>query len=404
MRFEEFVTTELRLAAANALKTRKENLEVTRLDSLKLPPVSTFKILQKVDVEDSIFVSATRLHDKDLYKLNYGLILCELPDSPKTKFCIFQSYSSDYGEIVILFTKKAEFTLNQADLLRLRVAYPTQEKYDLAKVKGELIEPAVVESKAHTFRVMRSFQRALKKNLDKIASPILEDGLLNEIQKNTVNFVRICQKRNLSLNRGTLLHGEPGNGKSYVTSYLRELAAHYNLTYRQFKQSKLDANELESMGDINVFDDFDISLLGAGRKGGALASDLLSAMSGTDKTAKSKAFIFTTNESVESLDAAFLRNGRIDIVRELKPPTRQLRERLITEKWPTEINLQIIREDSLKYLLNNTEGFSFADLDGIKDILLVAEFDGQNLTIEQAITKYYTNKNQKPKNKSKVGF
>lgn len=372
MRFEEFVTKEVLVDAATALKVTPADLVIHRIDSLRMPSIENFKVVAKIGTNGFPFVSAVRLHSKDLYKLNYGMVLCELRDDKKTRFCLFSSYSSQYGEIVFLVTDKVKHS------------------------KKSWYSPA--------YRCLRTFNRSFKKNMDKVGAPILEQGLLEEIVRNTVTFVRNCHKRKLSINRGVILHGEPGNGKSFLTGYIKELAQFYNLQCREFKQCKA-ADAINGLTDINIFDDFDISLLGKNRQGGAVASDILSAMSGTNKADTAKAFIFTTNEPINSLDNALLRSGRIDIIREVKKPTVELRKRLILEKWPAEILLQIEREQSLDMLLEMTNNFNFADVDEIKHILLVNEFDGKPITIKEAVEQYFTNKNMKiPTIKQKLGF
>ncbi len=361
MIFEDFVTQDLLNQSRSLLGS---DIVVTRLNSLQMPPTTCFKILDKLVVNSVPMASNVGSRNKD-YKINYQNLYCELTSCPRIKFVLYTTYSVEFGEICILISKRGE-----------------------------------------VFRTQRAFIKASRVNKEEVLKPIMDEILLNEIVRNTITFVKHCQKLKLKLDRGLLLHGAVGNGKSLLCNYLRQLCQQAKLEFATIKQGKAISTDLEhQFKDITVFDDFSVDLLGKDRRGGAAACDLLSVMSGANKNHKSRAVVFTTNEEINNLDPAFLRAGRLSVIREIKPPTAELRRRLVLERWPENIVNQIKKEDSLDFFVENTDGFSFAETDDVRTIILVNQFDGKHLTLREALEEYYLNKEQKPVFKEKkVGF
>ena len=77
-------------------------------------------------------------------------------------------------------------------------------------------------------------------------------------------------------------------------------------------------------------------------------------------------FVFTTNCDLELIDHAFKRPGRIDLVLDIEPPTAPLRRRLI-ERW----NEELRREIDLERAVTSTDGYSFAEIEELKNLLIM---------------------------------
>ena len=82
-------------------------------------------------------------------------------------------------------------------------------------------------------------------------------------------------------------------------------------------------------------------------------------------------FVFTTNCALDLIDRAFKRPGRIDLVLHFKPPDRALRRELI-QRWHADILKAIDVEKSV----GTTEGFSFAEVEELKNLLVMHYMDG----------------------------
>jgi hypothetical protein len=66
------------------------------------------------------------------------------------------------------------------------------------------------------------------------------------------------------------------------------------------------------------------------------------------------------------IDPAFKRPGRIDLVLQLDPPTPELRRRLL-DRWHPEIRAGI----DLSRAVAATDGWSFAEIDEMKNLLIL---------------------------------
>src|SRR5258708_40243130 len=68
-------------------------------------------------------------------------------------------------------------------------------------------------------------------------------------------------------------------------------------------------------------------------------------------------FVFTTNCSLDLIDPAFKRPGRLDLVLHFKPPDPELRRRLV-DGWHADIRDHLDVDE----VIATTEGYSFAEV------------------------------------------
>jgi ATP-dependent 26S proteasome regulatory subunit len=144
------------------------------------------------------------------------------------------------------------------------------------------------------------------------------------------------------------------------------------VTAEHFESARADGNahtlfQLDRPGVI-LFDDIDLGLRES-RSGGHSGpqSTLLCGMDGLDVHC-GVVYLFTSNARLEDLDPAFLRPGRIDVVMQFPKPDATLRRRFITEHWHADIAAAIDVERAVL----DTEGLSFAELDEVKKLLVLA--------------------------------
>jgi len=343
MIFEDFLTKKLLNDSCHVLGVSNPltDLTVTRLNSLEMPPRETFKVLEIMTPDGVPFANNVGLHNEQ-YKLNYGARLCQLVGT-NIRFVLRTTYSVEFGEICIILNKKNE-----------------------------------------AFQTIRTFKRAKKANLVEISAPILEHEMIHKVEQNTLNFVLKAKKRKLHLQRGLLFHGEPGNGKSLMCDHIRKMAQNAQLDCTNIKGKDAASKNIEgSFKDINFLDDIEINLLDRS-KGGVAASDFLSAIDGIVKDGPPKAFIFTTNEQITDIESAFIRPGRIDMVLEFKKPTPTLRRRLILEKYYSTMKARVLEEKKVDWLVDATHDFSFAEIVGINNLMLIYDMDDKYISVEDA--------------------
>ena len=99
--------------------------------------------------------------------------------------------------------------------------------------------------------------------------------------------------------------------------------------------------------------------------------------------------VFTTNCSLELIDRAFKRPGRIDLVLHFKAPDRALRRRLM-ERWHEDIRAAI----DLTEAVDSTEGYSFAEVEELKNLLVMHFMDSQKWDWDWALKQFAINRNE----------
>lgn len=213
----------------------------------------------------------------------------------------------------------------------------------------------------------------------------LEDKVKSIIKDRVIRYHALI-KTNCNLpNSGIIFYGPPGNGKSLIVQHL--------LGKRKLNPHLVSARELGdrdireySEPAVYIFDDTDITYFNREGSGSAIASYLLSFMDG--KTKNPHAFILTTNEDVGTIDRAFLRPGRFNMVVKIDNPSKVLREQFI-KSWNFNIDVD--------KLVKVSDGWSFAEIEFIKTCLVMQQFENKPLDLDQAITDFNTRKEEERK-------
>ena len=77
-------------------------------------------------------------------------------------------------------------------------------------------------------------------------------------------------------------------------------------------------------------------------------------------------FVFTADCSLDLIDRAFKRPGRLDLVLHFKAPDANLRRRLL-ERWHEDIR----RHLDIEQAVASTDGYSFAEIEELKNLLVM---------------------------------
>ena len=111
-------------------------------------------------------------------------------------------------------------------------------------------------------------------------------------------------------------------------------------------------------------------------------------------------FVFTTNCGLELIDRAFKRPGRLDLVLQFKAPDANLRRQLF-ERWHEEIRSNI----NLDTAVASTDGFSFAEVDELKNLLVMRFLDSGTWSWSWALKQFDINRSElETRQRRHVGF
>lgn len=241
-------------------------------------------------------------------------------------------------------------------------------------------------------RFYRALRRELRRGLRQ-PPPIMREDQRRRLWDNTIGFLRhgreLLARFGVAQKRGVLLLGEPGNGKTTACRWLRYECSRNGFAWRSVSaeafeeaRSSGEAHELFELDrpGVVVFDDVDMAVRDRGQfDQGGTQSTFLGGLDGFE-TRCGVVYLFTSNARQASLDPAFLRPGRIDLVMNFPRPDAPLRRRL-AESWHSEIVCQL----DLERLVDETEGCSFAEVDEIKKLLVLGFVDQGQWSLEAAL-------------------
>lgn len=230
--------------------------------------------------------------------------------------------------------------------------------------------------KGDMFHVCRHIYKTNRLSTFKVPNIYLADNVQADIDRYLTNVMDIgprLRKENIFLKTGILLTGPPGNGKSLIM--MRASKHPHAGSIRWMKTADLnDSNNIDMWLNMRLvmFDDFDVSIFDRS-KGGQNTCSLLSAMDSPKYKDSDSMRIFSTNERVENIDAAFLRAGRIDKIIHIDNPCAKLRKKF----W---LN-NIIDGHTVDTLVADTEGMSFANMQFIYNRYRLAQMQGTEFTL-----------------------
>jgi adenylate kinase family enzyme len=246
-----------------------------------------------------------------------------------------------------------------------------------------------VVARANYLPLFRAAVRLRRRTFHETPPPILPDAIFDTLHRNTLDYLNrdnLTRIRELGgrPRRGLLLSGPPGNGKTSACRWLWEECHRLRYEYKiispdAYRAARESCNPVEAVKQLFVvnkrgivfFDDMDIAL-----RDRALSPErddqnvFLGAMDGIEAK-EGVVYVFTTNCPVDLIDPAFKRPGRIDLVLQFDPPDAELRHRLV-DRWHAEIREAI----DLDRVVADTAGRSYAEIEELKNLLIILHLDG----------------------------
>ncbi|MBD3675257.1 MAG: ATP-binding protein [Planctomycetaceae bacterium] len=224
--------------------------------------------------------------------------------------------------------------------------------------------------------------------------PLMTESDFNRLWRNTIGFLQrgeeALQRFGVSLKRGVLLMGAPGNGKTTACRWLESEADRLGYEWRTVSsdqyQNMCGHGQASRLFDLDrpgfvLFDDLDHAL--RNREDGISnleQSRFLSELDGI-RVRQGVVYLFTTNAGIDDLDPAFRRPGRIDHMIHFSAPNPDLRRDFMSKYWPREIAGQL----PLDRAVEETGGLSFAELDEIKKQLVLNYLDSGHWDWDEAL-------------------
>jgi cell division protease FtsH len=244
--------------------------------------------------------------------------------------------------------------------------------------------------------------------------PVLPAEQADQLWKNTIGYLDRANLRRIKAyggraKRGVLLTGSPGNGKTMACRWIWEECRRRRWEWRlvtpdAYRQARATESiehlfSVERRGII-FFDDMDLAL--RDRETVHETEDqavFLSALDGITVN-EGVVFVFTTNCALELIDPAFKRPGRLDLVLHFKPPDPELRRRLI-EGWHADIRTNLDMDE----MIASTEGYSFAEVEELKNLLIMNFMDCGQWSWDWAMDQFDINRRELSKRQGRrVGF
>lgn len=244
--------------------------------------------------------------------------------------------------------------------------------------------------------------------------PVLPACQVEQLWQNTVGFLENANLNRIKAyggraRRGLLLMGSPGNGKTMACRWLWEECARRNWEWRMvtpdaYRRARMEQSiaELFSVDrrGIIFFDDMDLAL--RDRETVHETEDqsvFLSALDGITIN-EGVVFVFTSNCAPELIDRAFKRPGRLDLVIHFKAPDADMRSRLV-ERWHPDIRRAIAGAT----IVASTEGHSFAEIEELKNLLIMHHFDTDRWDWAWAMEQFAINRQElRQRKERRVGF
>jgi cell division protease FtsH len=261
---------------------------------------------------------------------------------------------------------------------------------------------AVVDLKDYG-RLYKIALRCRRDNEPACTPPILPSDQLDLLWKNTIGYLDGTNLERIKgyggrAKRGVLLTGAPGNGKTMACRWIWEACRQRRWEYRLVTPDNYRAarahDNIEALFTVErrgivFFDDMDLAL--RDRDKIAETEDqavFLSAMDGIEIN-EGIVFVFTTNCSLDLIDRAFKRPGRLDLVLHFKAPDAELRRRLF-ERWHEDIRKHL----DIETAVDSTDGYSFAEIEELKNLLVMHFMDTETWNWVWALKQFDINRHE----------
>jgi cell division protease FtsH len=274
-----------------------------------------------------------------------------------------------------------------------------------------------VVSRADYVNLFRVAKRASLARTAGEAPPVMRPSQLEVLRQNTIGYLDRQNLRRIRElggrpKRGLLLTGPPGNGKTSACRWLRNECLRLGLEHQEvgpdaYQQARQSCNPVQAVKDlfsvnrrgVIFFDDMDIALRDRNTvKETDDQAVFLSALDGID-VHEGVAYVFTTNCTLDLIDSAFKRPGRIDLVLQFELPDTVLRRELI-ERWHSDIRTGI----DLDRVIEETVGFSFAEVEEVKNLLILRYIEANEWDWSWALNQFRNNRLELKDKERHVGF
>jgi hypothetical protein len=244
--------------------------------------------------------------------------------------------------------------------------------------------------------------------------PVLAAEQADLLWKNTIGYLDPANLRRIKAyggraKRGVLLMGPPGNGKTMACRWIWEECRRRRWEWRlvtpdAYRQAR-ESDSIQQLFSVErrgivFFDDMDLAL--RDRETVRETEDqavFLSALDGIS-VHEGVVFVFTSNCAPELIDRAFKRPGRLDLVLHFKAPDAGLRRRLI-DGWHADIRKNL----DLPEAVSSTDGYSFAEIEELKNLLIMHFMDTAAWDWEWALEQFDINRKElATRRRRRVGF